>query len=88
MKQAHIFNIKITAHRIRSHLHKKEIRQFLLQRLPRMSKFVVVHATPTIDKKFRYKVRQALQHSSGVVYKHKFKRSFRIRFDEVHATEQ
>ena len=52
-----------------SHQIEKEIRQYLFKKLSQKSKFVMVHETTTIDQKFRYKDRQTLLHSSGVVYK-------------------
>ena len=52
-----------------SHQIEKEIRQYLFKKLSQKSKFVMVHETTTIGQKFRYKDRQTLLHSSGVVYK-------------------
>ena len=52
-----------------SHQIEKEIRQFLFKKLSQKSKFVMAHETATIGQKFRYKDRQTLLHSSGVVYK-------------------
>ena len=52
-----------------SHQIEKEIRQVLFKKLSQKSKFVMVHETATIGQKFRYKDRQTLLHSSGVVYK-------------------
>ena len=52
------------------HQIEKEIRQFLFKKLSQKSKFVKVHETAaSIGQKFRYKNRQILLHSSGVVYK-------------------
>ena len=52
-----------------SHQIEKEIRQYLFKKLSQKSKFGMVHETTTIGQKFRYKDRQTLLHSSGVVYK-------------------
>ena len=51
-----------------SHQIEKEIRQFLFKKISQKSKFVMVHETAIIGQKFRYKDRQTLLHSSGVVY--------------------
>ena len=52
------------------HQIEKEIWQFLFKKLSQKSKFVTVRETAaTIGQKFRYKNRQILLHSSGVVYK-------------------
>ena len=52
-----------------SHQIKNEIRQYLFKKLSQKSKFFLVHETTTIGQKFRYKDRQTLLHSSGIVHK-------------------
>ena len=71
-----------------SHQIEKEIPQLLFKKLFQESKFVMVHETATIGQKFRYKDRQTLLHSSGVVYKleqsyiGQTKRNLKIRIND------
>ena len=75
-----------------SHQIEKEIGQFLFKKLSQKSKFVMVHEATTIGQKFRYKDRQTLLHSSGVVYRLNFssgqsyigqtKRNLKIRIND------